>query len=88
MNSSSTTPVLRVLLMGPLRYSLQTDEFELPCPSELSQEAFWGLLIQRFPALNEFRRGIRLARDNAFLSPDKPLCSGDEVVLIPPVSGG
>jgi molybdopterin converting factor small subunit len=74
--------------MGPLRYSLQTDEFELLCPSELSQEAFWGLLIERFPSLNELRRGIRLAREDAFLSPDKPLSSGDEIVLIPPVSGG
>jgi molybdopterin converting factor small subunit len=79
---------LRVLLLGPLRRALQAEECFLTCPPDGSQEALWGLLVERFPALRENRYSIRLARNHQFLLPGEKLQPGDEVALLPPVSGG
>ena len=79
---------LRILLLGPLRLVLQAQEYRLPCPPDGSQEALWKLLIERFPALQASRSAIRIARNYQFLLPEEKLQPGDEVALIPPVSGG
>ena len=81
-------PELRVLLLGPLRLALQVEECRLRCPPDGSQEALWKLLIERFPALQAGRSAIRIARNCEFLLPDEKLQPGDELALIPPVSGG
>jgi molybdopterin converting factor small subunit len=31
---------------------------------------------------------VRIARNEAFASPDEALCDGDVIALIPPVAGG
>lgn len=79
---------LRILLLGPLRLALRAQEYRLPCPPDGSQEALWKLLIERFPALQASRSAIRIARNYQFLLPEEKLQPGDEVALIPPVSGG
>jgi molybdopterin converting factor small subunit len=80
--------MLRVLLLGPLRLALQTEEYCLPCPVDGSQETFWNSLFERFPSLSDSRAAIRLVRNDRFLLPEDRLEPGDEVALIPPVSGG
>jgi sulfur-carrier protein len=40
------------------------------------------------PHLESWRHQTRLGLNLVFVSPDTPLQPGDEVVLIPPVSGG
>lgn len=79
---------LRVLVLGPLRRLLQLDTFRLPFPSGGSQEAFWQSLLERFPEMQGSRSSVRLARGSSFLLPDDILNPGDELALIPPVSGG
>jgi molybdopterin converting factor small subunit len=79
---------LRVLLLGPLRLALQAEECLLTCPPDGTQEALWTLLVERFPALRESRHAIRIARNQQFLLPGERLQPGDEVALLPPVSGG
>lgn len=83
-----TQKPLQVLLLGPLRVSLQTEVCELACPVDGSQAAFWSAFFQRFPHLELNRSTIRLARDGEFLQPQDRLKPGDLVALIPPVSGG
>jgi molybdopterin synthase sulfur carrier subunit len=45
-------------------------------------------LIQEHPELERWRTLTRFGVNLQFVEPDTPLQAGDEVVLIPPVSGG
>lgn len=45
-------------------------------------------LIQAHPELSRWRDLTRFGINLEFVEPDTPLHNGDEVVLIPPVSGG
>ena len=45
-------------------------------------------LTRRNPRFNEWRSAIRLAVNQEYVSSDHALCDGDEVAIIPPVSGG
>lgn len=48
----------------------------------------WRRLIATFPELAAIRPMTRLARNGTFASPGEQFHPGDEVALIPPVSGG
>jgi molybdopterin synthase sulfur carrier subunit len=45
-------------------------------------------LISAHPQLEQWRELTRFGINLQFVSPETPLQNGDEVVLIPPVSGG
>lgn len=45
-------------------------------------------LIERYPRLRDLLASTRLARNEAYQPWDVPLQDGDELCLIPPVSGG
>jgi molybdopterin converting factor small subunit len=85
---STPSGELRVLILGPLRRLLKVDTLQMPYPSDGSQNAFWESMLERFPEIRSSRSSVRLARDSHFLLPDEILNPGDEVALIPPVSGG
>jgi len=82
------THLLRVRFFGPVRTLLKLDGFDLACPAPCPAEAFWRELLARFPEVEMLRPGIRLARNGEFLGENENLQPGDEVALIPPVSGG
>jgi MoaE-MoaD fusion protein len=84
----SRPEMLRVLLLGPLRLALQAEFCYVAFPLDGSQEVFWHSLSEQFPDLESRRRSIRLVRNNQFLLPEEKLKPGDEIALIPPVSGG
>lgn len=64
-------------------------ETRLPCgPEPITGDAFWQLLLADFPALVSLRRTVRLARNEEYVEPEATFSAGDEVALIPPVSGG
>jgi molybdopterin converting factor small subunit len=79
---------LRVLFFGPVRTQLGVEDFSLACPEEMSVEELWSKLSERFIALKTMRPTIRLARGGEFLEPSARIHPGDEIALIPPVSGG
>jgi hypothetical protein len=79
---------IRVLMLGPLRLTLRVEVCAVPCPPDGSQEAFWCSLLKEFPQLQAMRAAIRLVRNDQFLLSDEKLEPGDEVALVPPVSGG
>lgn len=54
----------------------------------LDEDAFWAAIIRRHPRLAALRGSVRLARNCEYLEPGGTIASGDEVALIPPVSGG
>lgn len=54
----------------------------------MSLDAFWSRLLDELPALHPHRSTVRIARNGAFAQKDETLEPGDEIALIPPVSGG
>jgi molybdopterin converting factor small subunit len=87
-NPAAQQKTLRVLLLGPLRLALKKEDCVVAFPADGSQEAFWHSLLEQFPELRAHRIAVRLARNNQFLQPGERLEPGDEIALIPPVSGG
>ena len=79
---------LHVLAFGPARARLGTDRLDLVCVEPISTDALWTQLLARHPELETLRPTVRLARQGEFLAPDALLHPGDEIALIPPVSGG
>ena len=59
---------------------------------EISEEASGAdlkkLLAQDYPDLEAVLKSCRIARNQEFVPDDTVLSSGDEVAIIPPVSGG
>ncbi len=77
---------LRVHILGPLREQLGSASAVIAFPADGTQALFWKALAEKFPVA--LPRQIRLARGNEFLDDAEPLRPGDELALIPPVSGG
>jgi MoaE-MoaD fusion protein len=79
---------VHVLFFGLLKdiAGCSSDMVELPDGARL-QDLF-DLYATRFPRLRELAPSIVLARNQTFESPDAVLADGDEVALLPPVSGG
>jgi molybdopterin converting factor subunit 1 len=79
---------IRVLFFGVLKdlTGMAADTLDLTENSTLA-----GLLAHyesRSPRLKEHFTGIALSINQEFAHPSDPLCDGDEVALLPPVSGG
>ncbi len=79
---------VRVLFFGVLRDSFGASErgFELPEGSRAGD--LIDLLAPRAPALAGLWPGIAVAVNRQYAARTQPLSSGDEVALLPPVSGG
>lgn len=54
----------------------------------LTADQLWTELLHRYPDLAILHPVIRLARNGEFAAADTLFHPGDEVALIPPVSGG
>ncbi|HUQ43261.1 MAG TPA: molybdopterin converting factor subunit 1 [Candidatus Limnocylindria bacterium] len=89
MTSSATPTVsIRVRLFAMQREIAGTRELALDLPTGATIEEAWRALVARFPTLEPGRASVRFARNGAYAPPETPLDEGDEVAMIPPVSGG
>lgn len=79
---------VRVRLFASLRESLGRDHVELDLPEGATAEDAWERLVSQCPALVARRRSLSAAVNRRYLPFDAPLSAGDEIVFIPPVSGG
>ncbi len=61
---------------------------KLPAESPLGTDALWQEILRRHPDLALLRPVIRLARNGEFAPTETVFQPGDEIALIPPVSGG
>ena len=77
---------LRILILGPLREQMGCASAVVAFPADGTQASLWKALGEKFPAA--LPKHVRLARDNEFLDTTALLRPGDELALIPPVSGG
>ncbi|MFT5429864.1 MAG: molybdopterin converting factor subunit 1 [Myxococcota bacterium] len=62
------------------------DTVALPDGSTVAEALAW-VMAER-PAVTGYLKVARIAVNRDFCEPDQPLKNGDEIVLIPPVSGG
>ena len=79
---------MRILFFAHLQEVTGCSEFRLEPSTPLPADAVWSELLQVFPGLNPSRAFVRLARNWEYASPETMFHPGDEVALIPPVSGG
>jgi MoaE-MoaD fusion protein len=79
---------IRVRLFAVQRELAGARELELELPEGATIEDAWAALVDRLPILAPGRPSIRFARNAAYAAPATVLADGDEVAMIPPVSGG
>lgn len=79
---------VRVRLFAIQRELAGTREVRMELPDGADVEAAWQALVERYPVLAPGRASLRFARNGDYADPTTPLSDGDEVAMIPPVSGG
>jgi molybdopterin converting factor subunit 1 len=79
---------VRVRLFASLREAAGRPEADLRLGPGATAEDAWRSLAEEHPALAPKRAGLAAAVNRRYASFDVPLADGDEVVFIPPVSGG
>jgi molybdopterin converting factor subunit 1 len=79
---------VRIRLFAIQRELAGTREMTVELPEGADVEAAWQALVARFPVLAPGRASMRFARNGEYAEPTDTLGDGDEVAMIPPVSGG
>lgn len=77
-----------VLLFASLQDLLGGEQIEVELSEETTAAELVGMLEDSHPALKRFNRHFRVAVNQEFVSDEDRISPGDEVALIPPVSGG
>lgn len=79
---------VRVLLFAACREILGASAIDVElAPGARVRDAL-AALIEREPRLERFVASARYARNDAFVDATEALMDGDDVAVIPPVSGG
>jgi molybdopterin synthase catalytic subunit len=79
---------IRVLLFAILRDDAGTGELHFDLPNGSTVAAVGEGLVQRYPQLAKHLPRVAYAVNQAYVKAGAELKNGDEVALIPPVSGG
>jgi molybdopterin synthase catalytic subunit len=79
---------IRVRLFAIQRELVGQRELPLELPDGAVIEDAWAALVERHPVLAPGRPSVRFARNAAYAPPTTALVDGDELAIIPPVSGG
>jgi molybdopterin synthase catalytic subunit len=79
---------IKVLFFGLLKDICGQTEDRLELPEASPLRSVFDYYAARYPALGPMASSIVLARNHEFGKPGDQLSEGDEVALLPPVSGG
>lgn len=81
---------ITVRLFAAIREALGREQFEVNLGDGATPEDVWRELVRldERGALTARRRNLAAAVNRKYAKFDTPLSDGDEVVFIPPVSGG
>ncbi len=82
------TIAVRIRLFAVQRELAGAREVRVELADGSDVEAAWDALVDRHPVLKPGRSSMRFARNGAYADPTAALADGDEVAMIPPVSGG
>jgi molybdopterin synthase sulfur carrier subunit len=84
----SKTITVTVKLFAAYQEAYGKSELQLEFPDQTPVVAVLNHILTEHPELEQWRSQTRLGRNFQFVTAETPLNQGDEVVLIPPVSGG
>lgn len=85
----SESPVtVKVKLFAAYQEAFDKSELALTFPQTTTVSAVLNSLLEQQPQLEQWREVTRFGINLEFVESDAILQDGDEVVLIPPVSGG
>jgi molybdopterin synthase catalytic subunit len=79
---------VKVLFFGVLRDIAGAGEDCLELPPDATLSTVFDHYARRHPRLGEMRSSVMLARNQQFARGSTPIEDGDEIALLPPVSGG
>jgi molybdopterin synthase sulfur carrier subunit len=85
---SETLVTVTVKLFAAYQEAYGSSELVLELPPQTPVSTVLDTLIAQHPELEQWRNLTRFGINLQFVEPDTLLQDGDEVVLIPPVSGG
>jgi molybdopterin converting factor subunit 1 len=80
--------LVHIRLFASLREAVGQERLEVDLPEGATAEAAWRSLAEAYPSLSGRRSSLAVAVNRAYAPFDAPLAAGDEVVFIPPISGG
>ncbi len=78
----------RVRFFARLSELAETRETEVEVGEGLTVADLFATLCSRFPGLSDYEGRLLFAVNAEYVQPSYPLRGGEEVALIPPVSGG
>ena len=80
---------VKLLLFAGCREAVGSKELEVELPETVSTVAeAMEVVLARFPQLRGISKSVAVARNAEYVSGDAPVSEGDELAIIPPVSGG
>ena len=79
---------MKVLFFAQSRQITGRDDYRMSVGQPVTEAEFWTALIASFPGLAVCRKTARLARHESYLQAGDLIQPGDEIAIIPPVSGG
>ena len=85
---SATAVRVHARLFAIQRELAGTREVALELAPNATVEDGWAALVERYPILAPGRPSVRFARNGEYVDAGEPLGDGDELAVIPPVSGG
>ncbi len=89
VQSSDSKMTWRLLFFATVRDAAGgRGEVEIPCPGTADEDDVWSVLLAHFPAIAPLRASCRLARNGRHVEPEEFFQPGDEIAVLPPVSGG
>jgi molybdopterin converting factor subunit 1 len=78
---------VNILAFGPAKEILGASSIELDLPGDASLKELRSVLENNYPALGRLA-SYRMALNNEFATDLDAIQQGDEIAIIPPVSGG
>lgn len=79
---------IKIKLFAAYQEAYQTEELTLTFPKNITVKNILDHLLTEKPELEKWRNLTRFGVNFTFVEPNTFVNNGDEIVLIPPVSGG
>lgn len=80
--------MIRILFFAQAKMLAGQSSLSLSATDAPNMTRLWENLLIRFPQLSSIRSASRVARNGAFAGAEECFVDGDEIAIIPPVSGG
>ncbi len=79
---------VKILLFGAAADRAGARQVEVPMDGETTLEELWSILMDQYPGLAPMRDTLAFAINGEYARIEDAVSAGDEVAVLPPVSGG